>query len=167
PPPVRPGRRPACETPPDHADRHGGTVPRGRPGRPHDTALSRARGGVVFVRLQGRLRGVLQEEPGSLQVSDAAATLPRGLHPQQALIRPVRVRRPLLGRGASTRPLRNVHLLCFLRKAMTSLRSCGSLRPANAILVPGMKASGFSKYLDSTSSVHTRPLLPADLLASE
>src|SRR5262249_3917120 len=90
--PLRAGQEPTCETPPDHADRRGRTIPRGRLGRPHDTAVSRARGGIVLVWLQGRLWGVLQEEPGPLQVSVAAATLPRGLHPQQALARAIRKR---------------------------------------------------------------------------
>ena len=41
-----------------------------------------------------------------------------------------------------------------------------AVRP-NAIFVLGMKVSGFSRYLNNTSSVHTRPLAPAALLASE
>ena len=109
--------------------------------------------GVLLLQLQGRLRSVLQEEPGSLQVPGPAAALPGELHQEQALTRP---------------PTPPSHFFVYVfRKAIRSLRSCGSLRPANAIFVPCMKVSGFSRYLNSTSSVHTRPLAPAALLASE
>ena len=63
--------------------------------------------------------------------------------------------------------MRRYFFVCFFRKAIKSLRSCSSLRPANAIFVPGMKVSGFTRYLSSTSSVHVKPLPPAALLASE
>ncbi len=54
-----------------------------------------------------------------------------------------------------------------LMYAIKSLRSSSFRKPAKAILVPGMKLRGFFKYSSNTSSVQTRPFLPAARLARE
>src|SRR5580765_2978047 len=47
--------------------------------------------------------------------------------------------------------------LCELRKAMTSARSCGLLRPANVILVPGAKAFGLLSHWARLSQLQLPP----------
>ena len=63
--------------------------------------------------------------------------------------------------------IREFYFANFLRYAITSFRSCSSLIPGNIILVFGMNAMGFSRYLKRFSSVHTSPLDPASLFAGE
>src|SRR3954447_3622564 len=87
--PYEPARSPPCDTPPDHIAHPGRAVDRARAGRAdHVIRCRERRGTVMFLRLQGRLRSVLQEEPGSLEVPGAAAALPRDLYQEQALTAP-------------------------------------------------------------------------------
>jgi hypothetical protein len=87
--PYETARSPHCETLQAHADRPSRTVCCRRAGRIGAAdAYRERRGAVVLRQLQGCLRSVLQEKPGSIQVPDPAAALPGKLHQEQALKTP-------------------------------------------------------------------------------
>ena len=87
--PYEPARSPPCDTPPDHIAHPGRVVDRARAGRADHVIRHRERRrAIVLLRLQGRLRSVLQKEPGSIEVPGAVAALPRDLHQEQTLTAP-------------------------------------------------------------------------------
>jgi hypothetical protein len=85
-------------------------------------------------RVQGGLRQLLQAHARPRQMSGAATTLPRGLHPRQAL---ARGRGPAPGAGSTGQPTDARYRLPasvranLRRYAIGSVRSCASLSPAN------------------------------------
>ena len=84
--PYEAARSPPCDTPQDHPDRPGHALSRDRACRADDAGLHRERRGFLLIRMQGRLRQLLQEEPGPVEVPGPVAALPRELHQEQALV---------------------------------------------------------------------------------